>query len=138
MLQIQVDIVGNEFYSFLRKSEKLSFRDDICTESHNGAGFFLTLLLSLCCEVMNASTLFLPYFIHSKILMRNERCKRRFAGCYGCYRGESVKASVLTSQGERENGETRKHVMGNVWEENAKDGDATCLGSSQGNSSWGQ
>ena len=27
--------------------------------------------------------------------------------------------------------------MGNMWEENAKDGGAACLGSSQGNTSWG-
>lgn len=75
------------------------------------------------------------YFIHSTILMRNERCKRHFAGCCECYRGGSVKDSALISQGERENDETRKKVMGNMWDENAKDGGTTSLGAIQGSNS---
>lgn len=71
------------------------------------------------------------YFIHATILIRNERCKRHFAGYRECCRGGSVKYSALKSQGERENDETRKKVMGNMWDENAKDGGTTSLGAIQ-------
>lgn len=56
--------------------------------------------------------------------MRNERRKRHLAGRCGYYGAGAVQDSAFKSQGDRESDGTSKKVMGDVWYENAKDGDA--------------